>query len=333
MLDKLKSEGFYQTLEMPDKTYKGWRECKNRWKTIEPYINKNSVVMDIGSNYGYFSKKIVDKFEDNLVWSFESNLKRAEIQKEMLEANKIKNVVLSHYELELLDFLKIARSSEAIDLILTLSVIHYFKKEEIPYIIWLFSQIAPVLIIEVPNHLEEKVAEKDNVVALKNIERYLGHFYQNVDKIGESPSPKNLKIKRSIFRAENLTLKRENVTGYINGEMGRTHTLKYKDRKWSLDNKKNWLTGLNVYNLKLFNMIYPSFDSFLLRAGERYWNLMKQNKVPTDTRIWNCLKTPFDIEVIDYQEEPDYLNLEEYKKEIKNYSPLDFTKKIIEMSK
>jgi hypothetical protein len=329
-IEDIKKEGFYQTVDIKGVEYKGCRDCDKRWQAIKPYVNKNSVVMDIGSNYGYFSHKIAKLHPDCLVWSIESDSKRAEIQKMVLTENDIKNIVLSEYELKLNDFVQLARGAEGIDTILALSVIHYFPPEDLPHIIWLMSMIAPNLIIEPPSVEESQVAEKDNVNKMGLIENYLNLFYESVDKIGESPSPKDKTIMRPIYRAENKSLFRKGVVGYIGGEMGRSHNISFNNG-WKLDKKRKWQVGLNLVNLIHFNLIYPHRDRLIARAGERYFDILKTKFAPTDVRPWNCLVTPFDVEVIDYKERTGvYENWEKYQKDVANWSPEDFADRIKE---
>lgn len=298
-----KEEGAYQDIEVNGSVIsKGWRDCEERWEIIKPYIDKNSVVLDIGSHYGYFAKKMADTYEDNLIWSIEGDKRRAEIQRLMIEANGIKNIVLSEYNIGILDFLKLSRLTEGIDTIMMLSVIHYFDPEEIPYIIWLCSQIAPRLIIEIPVVEEVEVAEIENVDKLKNIENYLNSCYENIIEIGKSTSPKNNNVKRTIFRAENKSLSKKGLIGFIGGEIGRTHSLNYKNSKWTLDSRKKFKTGLNLYNLMMFNVISPNVDKLKLRVAQRYFDVLKTKCVPTDISYRNSILTPFDVEVIDFKE-------------------------------
>jgi len=322
----VENEGGYQSIEVGNEIiHNGWRGCEERWDIIKPYVQKNTVVMDIGSHYGYFSKKISDTYEDCLVWSIEADERRAEIQRQMLEFNGSKNIVLTQHKLDVIDFLKLSRIAEGIDTILMLSVIHYF--DDIPEIIWLLSKIAPTLIIEVPVDGECEVAERENVDRLKDVEKYLNCFYKNVDIIGTTQPPVDDKVRRIIFRAENIVLNKDGVVGYIGGEIARSHNLKYNST-WKIDNKRKWHVGLNVYNLLTRNVLYPTVEKLKQLTAETYFDTMKAKGVPTDISYRNAILTPFGINVIDYKDGRNNdiygVSWQEYKNKIINCNIEDF---------
>ena len=325
--DLAQAEGGYQDIVINGETvYKGWRECQDRWDIIKNYIHKNSVVLDIGSHYGYYSEKIAEKYKDNLVWSFEPSKDRAKIQKLMLQANKTKNVILTQEKVTLMLLLELSRLTEGIDTILMLSVIHYFKPNEVPTIIWLCSRIAPRLIIEVPNDDESEVAELTNVRKLENIETFLNRYYKDINLIGKSSAPKQ--GTRKIFKAENPILVKDGVVGYIGGELARTHRLVFKNSEWKLDNNKKYTIGLNLYNILHYYTIYPNLEKFKQRTAERYYDVLKTEHIPTDISYRNAILTPFDVDIIDSKEKlgKEIYGLEwnEYKSRIEKYSIKDF---------
>lgn len=295
-------EGQYQDIIVGGETIvEGWRDCEQRWSMIDKYIDKNSVVMDIGSHYGYFSKKIAEKYDDNLVWSIEPVPDRAEIQRLSLVKDKVKNVILSQYRLGLIDFVRLSRITEGIDTILMLSVIHYFEPKEIPEIINLCSKIAHTLIIEVPSKNEDDVAERNNVLQL-DVERFLNINYDEVALIGESTSPKDPNVKRKIYRARNTFLAKENIVGYLDGDFGKTHYLEYSDARWYLDDKDGWIAGINYSTIMGFGYIYPDKKKLEKRIAERYFDVMKTKWAPTDISYHNAIVTPSSVEIIDYTE-------------------------------
>ena len=89
---------------LPDRKIQGWRDCEDRWKIIskgfqfKPLTN----VLDLGSHYGYFSKKIAELDDRIFVLSVEGAKERAEIQRQMLAENKIENVYLCQKQIQLI---------------------------------------------------------------------------------------------------------------------------------------------------------------------------------------------------------------------------------------
>lgn len=324
LLNKARDEGFYQDIILDGVVHSGWRNCDDRWQMMSPYIEKDSVVIDIGSHYGYFGHRIATEKGKSIVWSFEADERRNEIQRLMLEHNGIRNVLLAKHKLQLKDFLMLSRVAEGIDYILCLSVIHYFPIDEIPNIIYLFSQISRKLIIEVPTPDENEVAEPETVEKLGVIERCLGLYYEKNALIGYALSPKDKSAKRAIFRAENTTMTKRDVIPYIGGHHGRKHNLEY-DKKWSLDNGTKWFNGLNVKNLNYYNLVYPNIHDILREGAENYKQIMETEIAPTDVRPYNLIYTHGTVKPIDYTEKTGaYQNFDEYTERIKNRTANDF---------
>lgn len=303
MIELAKAEGSYQSIEVNGKiVVKGWRDCKQRWEIIKPHIKNHQTVMDIGSHYGYFAMKIARQYPDTLVWSVEETTKRARIQKLALQQNGFQNVILSRTSIDLLSLLKLQRTCESMDTILALSVIHYFPLKAIPEIIWAFSRLAQNLIMEFPNPEEEDVANK-NLVDMLEPEYLLGLIYDSVKKIGESPSPKNPEIMRPIYLAQNYRITRENCMSYWNSRSGGHHTVEYKDLKWTISGKVKQYNGLNLANLKHFNVVYPNKNQWFKEGASRYYNLIQDTKGKvTDIHPRNLIVSHNGVFPIDYSE-------------------------------
>lgn len=303
LAEMAQAEGAYQDIEVKGKLVsEGWRSCSERWEIIKPYIKNHQTILDIGSHYGYFSIKIAREYSDSLVWSIEETQKRSVVQKQALIENKLDNVILSKTSVNLLNMLKLQRTCESLDTILALSVIHYFPIKEIPEIIWAFSRLAQNLIIEFPSIEEDDVANK-HLVDLLQPEYLLGLMYDSVIKIGESPSPKHPDIMRPIYLAQNYKITRENCMSYWNSQSGGHHDLSYRNLVWTIDGVKKKYNGLNLANLREFNIIYPRGGKWFEEAGSRYSNLIADNKGRvTDIHPRNLIVSHNGVFPIDYQE-------------------------------
>lgn len=303
LAEMAKAEGAYQDIEVNGQTVSGgWRSCYDRWKIIKPHIKNQQTIMDIGSHYGYFSIKIASEFPDSLVWSIEETQKRGVIQKKALLENNLSNIILSKSSVNLLNMLKLQRTCESLDTILALSVVHYFPQEEIPEIIWCFSRLAQNLIIEFPVIEEDDVANRPLVGTLKP-EYLLGLMYDSVIKIGESPSPKHPKVMRPIYLAQNYKITRENCMSYWSSKSGGHHTVTYESLNWCIDGVKKKYNGLNLANLRHFNVTHPKPDRWFTEAASRYKSLAKETKgAITDIHPRNLIVSHNGIFPIDYQE-------------------------------
>jgi hypothetical protein len=297
--DKAHKEGQYQDIEVKgEKIVSGWRLCDDRWELIKPFITNKQLYMDIGSHYGYFGVKIAEEYPESLVWSIEPYKERYEIQKEVIKANELKNMVLTTKKINILELLKLKQSCEAIDMIICLSTLHYFPKDEQLYIIYLFSQIAHKLIIEYPSVKEKNCAEKQNVYSEEDFGRIIGQNYSNNYPIGKIKSP-NGSTERIIYFAENKNIKRKQVLNAIGLLSNHKLNLEYNGH-WNIG-KGDFEIGINNFDLLYHEVILPEKDLIFTEVARAYKKLIDK-VIPTDISIANSLYTPYGMKIIDYSE-------------------------------
>jgi len=292
--------------------YPGWRDCDGRWNTIKPHIPANSVVMDLGSNAGYFSQRIAEEINNSMVWSMESVPARWELQRDMLLENGTPNVVLTSHKMDIFDFLKLQYSVNRIDVIVALNVLEYYPPKELFEVLNVFSRISPLLIVEFPS-LEESGAASSagTVVSIQPVDKYLRRFYNNVKKIGEAPSSTDPTMKRDIYCCVNTRFYSENLVGYLTHSGlaygGRRHTLGYGgvQRNWVLDGNVDLTDtdpAVNLCNLTYFGMEYPTVDVIYPQIVEAYQAVAEKYETITDVHIRNVLCTSNGVAAIDVLE-------------------------------
>lgn len=307
IIELAKKDGSYQDVEINgEKVLSGWRSCDDRWEIIKPHISGGQVIADIGSHFGFFTAKIARELPTSLVWSFEPEELRSEVQARMLTANKLENVLLSKHAIQLHDLVKLVSSCEALDTIICLSTIHYFPPEEIKEILWLFGQLAHTLIMEFPSPKETDVAEKDNVARFSDPANLLARAFDSVEKLGETPSPKHPEVMRPIFLAKNNRVNRNHCLSHMNSLNHRKHKISYdQDRnfKWWIDSFPMAIRGINLANYIKFNPVYRVEDDLLLLAAKEYHRLIKKlDGNVTDIHPANLVITADGISPIDYSE-------------------------------
>jgi len=289
--------------------YPGWRDCKSRWNAIKPHIQPGSIVMDLGSNAGYFSQRIAEEIKDSLVWSIEYVRARAELQRDMLLENQTPNVVLTTHKMDLISFLKIHNSVNRIDVVLALNVLEYFSPNDLFAILDTLSRTAPALIVEFPG-LEEKGAAAcaGTLESIYPIDKYLNKFYTQVKKIGQTAASTDNNLTRDIYYCANSRIYLEKLTGYLTKDGmeygGRRHTLGY-DEKWVLDGNVDLsesLPALNLCNLVYFNLIYPDASELFPQIKKAYIEISEKYGTITDIHLRNVLYTSGGIRIIDYLE-------------------------------
>lgn len=291
----------YQDIEVNGELlFKGVRDCAGRWKMIKPYIKPNGVVLDLGSSFGYFAKKIAKEIPNTLVLSFERDVFTALLQKELLKQENLTNVILLNYSLSFSDFRWWTQTVEAIDTIVALSVLHNFKPEEVLNILKLIALLSPNLILEMPNENEIKAVGHETVMALSPLEQTLKSIYQDVEKLGEIKSHVQDTF-RLVYRASDIIRRGSLVSFKGCPDVQTLHTLKFDGKKWQLDNKKEFISGVNVWNLLHFHIIWPESEWWYNQAKEAYKKVIEGEEKVSDVRPWNLLVTANGLTAIDYK--------------------------------
>lgn len=303
-----RAEGGYQPVVVNGKTVsQGWRECGERWDVINPHLTPGTI-MDIGSHYGWFTY-MAAQYPDTMVWSLEADHKRAEIQREMLVANALPNVVLSECRFSPGHAAMLESTCFTADVILMLSVAHYFEEIKLREMLVSLSRISPVLIIEYPSRHESEVAERSRVQSV-DIHKMLTGIYDEVKVIGYAPSPKDSVVKRPIYKATKSHINRV-AKSYIGNPATKLHGLKCIGGSWLIDDLFRQYPGLTLDDLRHFGpMRYPFLEATLFVAAKKYADLISERQgAVTDINIRNVLMTDDGVKIIDYYEgvgEPIY---------------------------
>ena len=280
--DRAKVEGGYQPIIIKgQKVSEGWRESEQRWSYIKPYIGSHMTILDIGSHYGYFALQAAQHAPESFIWSIEENAERAEIQRQMLVANGPQNVVLSRHKWTLDTTEQLLKSHFRADVILLLSVGHYFDRVTMPQMFANLAKLAQTLIIEWPSKEELEVAGRD-LIQNTDIDKLLGDNYKHIEVIGKGRSPKHKDINRDIYRASNDTI-------YLASSDEKTHNYTYP--------------GISIEELRPYGMVYPTVKGALSAAAAAYEDLIEVwgGRV-TDINIRNVLMSTNGVQIIDFQE-------------------------------
>lgn len=291
----------YQDIEINGEVlFKGVRDCVERWDMIKPFIKPNSVVLDLGSSFGYFARKIAKEIPGTLVLSFERDEKSALLQKKLLEQEKLTNVILLNHSLSSFDFARWLQVVEGIDCVLALSVLHGFGPREVSDILLYLSMLSPDLILEMPNENETKAAGHETVKALSPLDQTLKKYYSEVEKLGEIKSHLQDTF-RPVYRAAG-NVQRYCLTSYFDCPKVQTqHEIVFDDKKWQVDNKEEFISGINVWNLLHFNIIYPVSNWWYNEAKRAYKKVIDNVEKVSDVRPWNLLVTAKGLTAIDYK--------------------------------
>ena len=301
----------YQDIEIDGQVFvKGMRECKSRWNIIRPHIKRNTVIMDVGSDLGYFTSKIAETFRDSLVISLERSEKGAQIQKEILKLKKLSNVVLCNHAIDTPTLECLNNTVEGIDTFLVPSVFHHYPLEKTKEFLSCISKFCPELIIEIPHVWN---APDVTGVQYTNFDKELKNYYRNVEFIGESQLGAGQ--SRKFYKAWNTHLTREALTptfdfGLDEKMKHRVHKLAYDNGKWMhskmsvtggpYDVNTDWIPGFSPWTLLHWNLIYPDPEWWQKNALAAYQKLIDKKLPVGDVRVQNLLVTHQGIVAIDW---------------------------------
>lgn len=139
----------YQDAFYPGSVSAGVRECARRWEFIEPYVPSSGMVLDVGSNLGYFGIRTALQNERVAVVSIESNQANAEEQARIVRSHGTMRVCVINAAFNSRVSADWAKVCDWFDLTLLLSIIHWF--DDPARVVEDLSKMSARMIIEVPD--------------------------------------------------------------------------------------------------------------------------------------------------------------------------------------
>ena len=315
-LKKLISEkvSCYQDVEIDNNilVHGGRDTCEKRWEMLEPHLNDNSVIMDIGSDLGYFVQRIAQRFKKSLVLSFEQTPSSCEIQKEIYKQLKLYNALVFCYKFWIETLQRLSQAVEMIDTILFLAVLHHYSEKEQRQVLKLCSSMIPEIIIE---YIVQIGNGAWGGVAYLDFEKVLPDYYSHVEVIGishDGPSE-----RRVLIKAWNNSFEREglNPTMFDKYDLSNSipnHKIIYKDGVWELRSKTktdenvypkvhdDFVKGVSLYNLLFLKPVWPVSVWFQEQAKKAYTDLLDKNIEISNIHLPNLIFTADGLKAIEF---------------------------------
>ena len=116
----------YQDAFYPGAVSAGVRECARRWELIERFLPISGMVLDVGSNLGYFGIRMALRSEQIGVVSIESNQVNAEEQARIVRSHKLTRVCVLNAAFGSRVSSDWVRACDWFDMTMLLSIIHWF---------------------------------------------------------------------------------------------------------------------------------------------------------------------------------------------------------------
>jgi SAM-dependent methyltransferase len=127
----------------------GVRECARRWEFIEPFAPQSGIVLDVGSNLGYFGIRIALRSEQVAVVSIEANQTNAEEQARIVQSHGLTRLCVINAAFNSRVAADWAQACDWFDLTLLLSIIHWF--DDPAAVVRDLSGMSARMIIEIPD--------------------------------------------------------------------------------------------------------------------------------------------------------------------------------------
>jgi len=290
----------YQDIEVKGEVlWKGKRECETRWEAIEPEIRPGMVILDLGSSTGYFTVRIAKKFPSCLVVSVESGTAEAEVQREILWAEGLTNVVLLNKRLDVQDLRELNRTVEGIDLVLALSVLHHFPEGTILEALKILSLLSPNMIADVPGREEIEACGQGTIEKLDPFDEALEWFYPDIRVLDTFPSHLG-NYERKLYLGSGICNRTGLLAYWDSPNTNKLHRISKIGGEWNIDNKKGYISGVNVWTLLHLNPIWPEPAWWQKQARIAWQGLIDAGEFVSDVRAWNMLFTSAGLCAIDF---------------------------------
>lgn len=294
-------------MNIPDQTYqdiwlngkvihKGQRDCKHRYAVIKDFLsnyNRRFTVMDIGACHGYFGIRIAQDF-DSVVVMVDTP---GPFIPELCADNNVKRTMFLGAYLNA-DLLRRMSECEHFDVILLLSTLHHMPdwKEAIPHLM----NMSDYVIIETPP-LGDWAGPKNNTIEILDVlqtysPEIMGYSKSHLAKV-ERPIMLFSRQKKTI---SHQSLYYEKYLGGLTGPIDIKSTFEDKTVRFLRKGiERDWIHGINLWNFRALNGMYPSMDLIVEKMSHALDNIDTRHG---DIRPWNFIIDGDDTHLIDWQD-------------------------------
>jgi hypothetical protein len=153
----------YQDALLPGTVIPGERDCRERWELIAPYVPTAGIIVDVGSNLGYYGIRAARSSPKIAVVSIEADRFIAERQQAILHEHDISRITLVQGQMSGSVSSEWAATCDWVQLTLLLSVLHWVDEPEV--VARNLASVSAQVIAEVPDPDDESACGKEHTAA------------------------------------------------------------------------------------------------------------------------------------------------------------------------
>lgn len=238
----------YQDVRIGETTVlSGERDCQARWRLIEPYLPQGGVVLDVGSNFGWFGLEIVKARPKCVVVSAEADERSAAVQHAVLRshafdigcANGANRVCLTTRRITAGEIARLADAGQRFSAVLCLNVLHWMRDHR--ELVRQLGRLAGRIFVEHPHESEEGAGIEESRREIGPIAGYLAEQLpdRRIVCLGELPSHRGeAQLARTIWMIDRPDDWRDEQGGLIDVSLLSHLRIGWPPRGW-------WLSELD----------------------------------------------------------------------------------------
>jgi hypothetical protein len=139
----------YQDALWPTGTVHGERGCAERWAMLSPELPHDGILLDVGSNLGFYGISAVKEHPQLAVVSLEADGAIVAKQAEIAAANAVDRIVVLEGSLDARTAESWAATCDLVDCTLLLSIVHWF--DDPARVLAALSTLSRRLVVELPD--------------------------------------------------------------------------------------------------------------------------------------------------------------------------------------
>lgn len=290
----------YQDAYYPARSSKGERDCAARWLIVEPYLPPRGMLLDVGSNLGYFGLRATAERPGVAVVSIEADPVIARRQGEIADEHGTGRIAVLSGEVSAESTRTWAESCDWFDLTLLLSILHWV--DDPAAVVAALSSMSGRMLCEVPDPADEGACGQAKIAAWANPVAWF-------ESVTDRPC-------RLVGRMERHTSSARSHVVLVEGPVTRAAARPY----WSSDRPEAgpymfahdgtdmrftvrgedriWIPGANVHNLmKLGALVSPRPEWWQINAHRE----LEAHPDHPDPLPHNMIWGPDGIRLVDFE--------------------------------